>query len=192
MEESEETKRGGPFPNSVPRTSRFSIMMMMQPIILEVVVVVVRTDIVVVVLPLFNISSSSSSSSGTDTCHPRHLSLSLSMVRLAVLRLASIGMLYAKEDDSPVVLALIMLEPLSDLQLRCIANASPWAPVMIEASVDDIWHHRSGGGGTSSGFGARVHSVEPRIIPTTTTIRQKNRLKDGLLLFKRKRVTTMS
>jgi hypothetical protein len=170
-------------------------MMMMQPIILEVVVVVVRTDIdvvVVVVLPLlFNISSSSS---GTDTCHPRHLSLYLSMVRLAVLRLASIGMLYAKEDDSPVVLALIMLEPLSDLQLRCIANASPWAPVMIEASVDDIWHHRSGGGGTSSGFGARVHSVEPRIIPTTTTttIRPKNRLKDGLLLFKRKRVTTMS
>ena len=102
------------------------------------------------------------------------------MVRLAVLRLASIGLLYAKEPGSPVVLALVMLEPLSDLQLRHIANASPWAPVMIEASVDDIWH---GATTTAGGFGAHVHFVET--LPKIPAIQPKKRMKDGL--FKRKR-----
>ena len=97
------------------------------------------------------------------------------MVRLVVLRLSSARMLYAKEVGSPVVLALVMLEPLSDPQLRHIANASPWAPVVIEATIDDTWLY--------PGFGANVTFVET--MPKIPIIAPKKRLRDGL--FKRKR-----
>jgi hypothetical protein len=97
------------------------------------------------------------------------------MVRLAVLRLASVGVLYAKEIESPVVMALVMLEPLSDLQLRHLANASPWAPVMVEASVDDKWHN--------PGFGACISFVET--LPKIPAIPPKKRLRNGLIKRKR-------
>ena len=90
------------------------------------------------------------------------------MVRLVVLRLSSARMLYAKEVGSPVVLTLVMLEPLSDPQLRHIANASPWAPVVIEATIDDTWLY--------PGFGANVTFVEtmPKIPIIAVLLHQKS------------------
>jgi hypothetical protein len=97
------------------------------------------------------------------------------MMRLAVLRLAGLDVVYAKEPHSPVVLALRLLEPLTDAQLRHLTTASPWNPVMIEASIDDTWH--------GAGFGARIDVIET--LPRVPIIQPKRRLKVGL--YKRKR-----
>ena len=96
-------------------------------------------------------------------------------MRLAVLRLVSSDILYAKEPDSPVILALRMLEPLSDLQLRHLAVASPWSPVVVDADVEDSWR--------GDGFGARVFSIET--LPRVSVIQPKRRLREGH--YKRKR-----
>jgi hypothetical protein len=95
--------------------------------------------------------------------------------RLAVLRLASTNLVYAKEPESPVVLALFLLEPLSDPQMRHLAIAAPWSPVMIEVEIDNTWH--------GLGFGARISVIET--MPKIQTFQPRRRLKAGL--YKRKR-----
>jgi hypothetical protein len=95
--------------------------------------------------------------------------------RLAVLRLASINLVYAKEPDSPVVLALFLLEPLSDPQLRHLAIAAPWNPVMIEVDIDNTWH--------GLGFGAHISVIET--IPKVPAFHPRRRLKAGLHRRKR-------
>lgn len=97
-------------------------------------------------------------------------------MRLAVLRLASTSVVYAKEVESPVVLALFMLEPLSDLQLRHLSVAVPWNPIMVDATVANTWH-------AGLGFGASIHSIET--MPKISLIQPKRRLRPGL--YKRKR-----
>jgi hypothetical protein len=92
------------------------------------------------------------------------------MKRLAVLRLAGVGLVYAKELDSPVVILLRLHEPLSDQQLRHLSVAAPWSPVMIEASVDDTWH--------GPGFGACIEVIET--MPKVPVIQPKRRLRAGL------------
>ena len=99
-------------------------------------------------------------------------------MRLATLRLASTDLVYAKEPGSPVLLALRMLEPLSDLQLRHLSVATPWNPVMIEANVDDTLHS------DGVGFGARIFLIET--MPKVPIITQPRRhLRPGM--YKRKR-----
>ena len=97
------------------------------------------------------------------------------IMRLAVLRMASTDLVYAKEPTSPVVLALRMTDPLSDLQVRHLSVAAPWNPIMVEAVVDDAW------GG--SGFGASISSIET--LPRIPLVQPKRRLREGQ--FKRKR-----
>jgi hypothetical protein len=97
-------------------------------------------------------------------------------MRLAALRLANCNVLYAKEPNSPVVLALFMLEPLSDAQLRHLSVASPWNPVMIDADVDYSWHE-------GYGFGASISSIET--LPRIAIIPPKRHLRPGV--YKRKR-----
>ena len=96
-------------------------------------------------------------------------------MRLAVLRMASVDLVYAKEPTSPVVLALRMLDPLSDLQIRHLAVAAPWNPIMVEAVVDDVWR--------GPGFGASISSIET--LPRIPLVKPKRRLREGQ--FKRKR-----
>jgi hypothetical protein len=90
-------------------------------------------------------------------------------MRLAALRLVGTDTLYAKEPKSPVVLALSLTEPLSDQQLKHLAIAAPWSPVMIEACVE--------------GSSARIDVVEP--LPRIQPLPPKRRLRAGL--SKRKR-----
>ena len=99
-------------------------------------------------------------------------------MRLATLRLASTDLVYAKEPGSPVLLALRMLEPLSDLQLRHLSVATPWNPVMIEANVDDTLHSSDG-----VGFGARIFLIET--MPKVPVIQPRRHLRPGM--YKRKR-----
>ena len=94
----------------------------------------------------------------------------VAMKRLAVLRLAGLNVVYAKEPDSPVVISLCLLEPLADTQLRHLSTATPWNPVMVEASVEDTWH--------GSGFGARIDVIET--MPRVPIIQPKRRLRVGL------------
>jgi hypothetical protein len=96
-------------------------------------------------------------------------------MRLSVLRLSGINVVYAKEQDSPVVLALHMLEPLSDLQLRHLSVAAPWNPVTVDATVDDTWH--------GTGFGAVIFSIET--MPKVAIVPPKRHLKPGM--YKRRR-----
>ncbi len=74
-------------------------------------------------------------------------------MRLAVMRLANLDTIYAKEPSSPVVLAIRPTPPLSDAQIRRLTTATPWNPVMIEAEVDfDHWENAA--------FCAEVQTVE--------------------------------
>jgi hypothetical protein len=97
------------------------------------------------------------------------------MKRFAVLRLVGVDTVYAKEPDSPVVVSLHLLEPLSDAQLRHLAIASPWNPVIVEACMDCVWD--------GSGFGARINVIETT--PKVPLYHPKRRLREGL--YKRKR-----
>jgi hypothetical protein len=91
-------------------------------------------------------------------------------MRLAVLRLVGTGLFYAKEPESPVVLALSVSEPLHDLQLKHLAVAAPWNPVMIEAFVE--------------GTRARIDVIEP-LPPRIPVAQPKRRLRPGLVRRKR-------
>ena len=75
-------------------------------------------------------------------------------MRLAVLRLADLNTLYAKEPTSPVVMAIKPTPPLFDAQVTRLATATPWNPVMIEANVDlNNWQE-------NNAFLAEVQTVE--------------------------------
>lgn len=100
----------------------------------------------------------------------------MTTTRLSVLRLASTNIAYAKENGSPVVLALCLLEPLTDLQLRHLSVATPWNPITVEAVVDDAWHD-------GLGFGASIVSIET--LPKVAIAQPRRRLRAGI--YKRKR-----
>ena len=91
-------------------------------------------------------------------------------MRLAVLRLVGTNLLYAKEPESPVVLALSLSEPLHDEQLKHLVVAAPWSPVMIEALVE--------------GTRARIDVIEP-LPPRIPVVQPKRRLRTGLVRRKR-------
>jgi hypothetical protein len=75
-------------------------------------------------------------------------------MRLAVLRLADLETLYAKEPTSPVVMAIRPTPPLCDAQITRLVAATPWNPVMIEADVDlSTWQE-------NSAFRAEIQTVE--------------------------------
>jgi len=75
-------------------------------------------------------------------------------MRLAVLRLADLDTLYAKEPTSPVVMAIKPTPPLFDAQITRLVAATPWSPVMIEANVDfNDWER-------NKAFRAEVQTVE--------------------------------
>jgi hypothetical protein len=96
-------------------------------------------------------------------------------MRLAVLRLAGTDVVYAKEPSSPVVLALSITEPLLDSQLRLLALAAPWSPIMIEACLDDTHN--------GVGFRARIDVIET--LPKIPIPQPRRRLKAGLVKRKR-------
>jgi hypothetical protein len=77
------------------------------------------------------------------------------LVRLSVLRLVNVDTLFAKEPSDPVVLALRPSPPLSDAQIRRLALAAPWNPVMMEAEV-----HLERWDSTSNTFEAEIVMVE--------------------------------
>lgn len=95
-------------------------------------------------------------------------------MRLAVLRLAGADLVYAKEPSSPVVLCLVLSEPLLDSQLRLLAVATPWNPVMVEACVGDAW---------CQGFAATIDSIET--LPKIPIVQPRRRLRMGLVKRKR-------
>ena len=75
-------------------------------------------------------------------------------MRLAVLRLADMETLYAKEPTSPVVMAIRPTPPLCDAQITRLVAATPWNPVMIEADVD------FNGWTSHNAFRAEIQTVE--------------------------------
>jgi hypothetical protein len=82
-------------------------------------------------------------------------------MRLAVLRLADLDTLYAKEPGSPVVMALRPETPLFDAQIKRLVVATPWNPVMIEANVGR-WQE------SIKAFPAEIQTVESAPKPPTT------------------------
>ena len=98
-----------------------------------------------------------------------------SMRRLAVLKLSGTALLYVKEPSSPVVIALSLIEPLSDTQLRHLSVAAPWNPIMVDAFVDDTLH--------GEGFAARIDSID--ILPKLAIQQPKRRMRAGLVKRKR-------
>jgi len=60
------------------------------------------------------------------------------MPRLAVLRLRGLSQVVVKEPNEPCVFHLHLQEPLTDTQLRRLAIAAPWEPVMIEAALGEF------------------------------------------------------
>jgi hypothetical protein len=95
-------------------------------------------------------------------------------MRLAALRLAGTDMVFAKEPSSPVVLCLVLTEPLVDSQLRLLAMATPWSPVMIEACVADA---------LNQGFAATIDTIET--LPKIPIVQPRRRLRTGLVKRKR-------
>ena len=86
----------------------------------------------------------------------------MSMRCLAVLRMANLKTLYAKEPSAPVILALRPSPPLSDAQLRRLAVAVPWEPVMVEVIINEAaWDE------TDNTFEAEFACIEtmPKIKP---------------------------
>ena len=76
------------------------------------------------------------------------------MRRYAALRLARADLLIVKEPSEPCALALRPTEPLCDAQIRRLALATPWNPVMIQASV---------GRWDTNAFEADIHTIESQI-----------------------------
>jgi hypothetical protein len=57
------------------------------------------------------------------------------MPRFAVLRLCNLNRMVVKEPNEPCIFVLHLSEPLTDTQLRRLAIAAPWNPVMIEVAL---------------------------------------------------------
>ena len=85
----------------------------------------------------------------------------MTALRMAALRLTDACTLHAKESDSsPVMLTLKPTPPLENAQLRRLAPATPWKPVMIGAVVDfEKWDP------DTKAFEAEIHTIEslPRL-----------------------------
>ena len=81
-------------------------------------------------------------------------------MRFAVLRQCTLSKLVVKEPNEPYVLILKPSEPLADAQLRHLVTASPWNPVMIEATLGP-WDPVDGF------FEAEIHTIEimPKVPP---------------------------
>jgi len=75
------------------------------------------------------------------------------VMRLAVLRLCSVDRLTAKEPNEPCVFVIQPSDPLTDVQLRRLATASPWRPVMVEAALGR-WDHEA------NAFEADITTIE--------------------------------
>jgi hypothetical protein len=76
------------------------------------------------------------------------------MRRYATLRLARADLLIVKEPSEPCVMAFRPSEPLSDAQLRRLALATPWDPIMIQARP---------GRWEDNAFDAEVNGIESQI-----------------------------
>ena len=81
-------------------------------------------------------------------------------MRLAVLRLCNLDRLVVKEPYNPCVFIVRPSDPLADAQLRRLVTASPWNPIMTEATVG-AWD------ATEGVFDVEIHTIElmPKIAP---------------------------
>jgi len=82
------------------------------------------------------------------------------MPRLAVLRLYNLNRIVVKEPNEPCVFVVNLPDPLTDAQLRRLATAAPWSPVMIEAALG-AWD------AAKKTFDAEIQAIEsaPKIPP---------------------------
>lgn len=82
------------------------------------------------------------------------------MTRFAVLRLCGLNKIVVKEPNEPCIFILNLPDPLTDAQLRRLALAAPWSPVMIEATLGP-WD------ASKNTFDAEIQAIEstPKITP---------------------------
>ena len=93
------------------------------------------------------------------------------VMRLAVLRLCAIDKLTAKEPSEPCVFVIQPSDPLTDAQLRLLVTASPWRPVMVEATLGR-WDHEA------NAFEADITTIETMpAIPLMPKARRKCEVK---------------
>ena len=95
-------------------------------------------------------------------------------LRLAIIKLSDLHTCFAKITDSAVLLPLHLDEPPSEQQLRLLALASPFAPVMVTARVSTAWNGKA--------FPAEITSVES---PPRIQIPKKRTLRTGVWIRKR-------
>ena len=95
-------------------------------------------------------------------------------LRLSIIRLGDLHTCFAKIVDSAVLLPLCLTEAPSEQQLRTLALASPFAPVMVTARVSTTWNGKA--------FPAEIITVES---PLRLQIPRKRTLRSGLGLRKR-------
>ena len=99
-------------------------------------------------------------------------------LRLAAIRLIDLHTVFAKLlNSSPVTLTLTLAEAPCEAQLRILALASAFAPVVITARVDtERWDGR--------GFPAEIVAVEcPPKLPALKL--HQRRLRKGIMMRKR-------
>jgi hypothetical protein len=86
----------------------------------------------------------------------------MSISRLTALRLTKLNSLLVKEQQSPVTFKMNIVEPLSEAQLNCLVQATPWNPTTIEAQIGP-WNPEL------ASFDATITLIEmPSKIPTQT------------------------
>ena len=95
-------------------------------------------------------------------------------LRLAIIKLSDLHTCFAKATDSAVLLPLHLLEAPSEPQLRLLALASPFAPVMVTVRVSTAWNGKA--------FPAEITSVES---PLRIQIPKKRTLRSGVGIRKR-------
>ena len=76
------------------------------------------------------------------------------MTRFSVLRLCHASKLVIKEPNRPTTLVAIPADPLHDAQLRRLVLAAPWAPIFIEATLEEGWDPKAGA------FRVQIESIE--------------------------------
>jgi hypothetical protein len=96
-------------------------------------------------------------------------------LRLAVLRLHDLQTCIAKAPISAVVLPLRFNQALSEPQLRILALATPFIPVMITVRVSDKW--------TDNAFPAEIITVESP--PRVPNFKRLRKIRTGLAVRKR-------
>jgi hypothetical protein len=98
--------------------------------------------------------------------------------RLAAIRLLRADTLLVKTPDQPVSLKLHLVDPLTDAQMRLLAQASPWNPLIILAQLGP-WDDRR------MAIDAEIMEIESP--PKSIAQKRAKRLRWGLT--KRKRIT---